>query len=122
MAQARVNSFIEGDHQDLTNMLRRFNYRVTEDLKTFFAVNYIKDAGNSYWGTPLVPVAFAGPYATNGVVSGTAFSHSFNNNFLGPVTIDSQYPRDQLQCARQLHRRHATLAAGRFGVDARSTA
>ena len=90
MAQARVNSFIEGDHKDLTNLYARFNYRVTEDLKTFFAVNYIKDAGNSYWGTPLVPVAFAGQYATSGVVSGTAFSHTFNNNFLGPVTIDAR--------------------------------
>jgi iron complex outermembrane receptor protein len=90
MTQSRVNSFIDGDHKDLTNLYARWNYRVSNDLKTFFAVNYIKDAGNSYWGTPVVPVAFAGPNATSGVVSGSAFSHSFNNNFLGPVTIDSR--------------------------------
>jgi iron complex outermembrane recepter protein len=90
MSQDRVNSFIEGDHKDLTNVAARFNYRVSPDLRTFFAVNYIKDAGNSYWGTPIVPAAFAGANATSGVVSGTAFSHSFNNNFLGPVTIDSR--------------------------------
>jgi iron complex outermembrane recepter protein len=90
MSEDKVNSFIEGDSKELTNLSTRFNYRVSEDLKTFFAVNYIKDAGNSYWGTPLVPVAFAGANSTSGVVSGSAFSHSFNNNFLGPVTIDSQ--------------------------------
>ena len=52
MSQDRVNSFIDGDRKDLTNLSTRFNYRVSDDLKTFFAVNYIKDAGNSYWGTP----------------------------------------------------------------------
>jgi iron complex outermembrane recepter protein len=90
MVQARVNDFIDGNHKDLTNVYTRFNYRMSPDFKTFFTVNYIKDAGNSYWGTPIVPVAFAGPFATSGVVSGVAFSHSFNNNFLGPVTIDSR--------------------------------
>jgi iron complex outermembrane recepter protein len=90
MSQDHVNSFIDGDHKDLTNFSTRFNYLINPDLKTFFAVNYIKDSGNTYWGTPIVPAAFAGANATSGVVSGTAFSHSFNNNFLGPVTIDSR--------------------------------
>jgi iron complex outermembrane receptor protein len=90
MSQDRFNNFIAGDHQDFTNLATRFNYRVSSDVKTFVAINYLKDAGNSYWGTPLVPTSFAGSNATNGVVSGNAFSHSFNNNFLGPVTIDSR--------------------------------
>src|SRR4029077_6033411 len=90
VSQDRFNNFIDGDHQDFTNLATRFNYRVSSDLKTFVAINYLKDAGNSYWGTPVVPTSFAGSNGTNGVVSGNAFSHSFNNNFLGPVTIDSR--------------------------------
>jgi iron complex outermembrane receptor protein len=90
VSQDRFNNFIDGDHQDFTNLATRFNYRVSSDVKTFLAINYLKDAGNSYWGTPVVPTSFAGPNAVNGVVSGNAFSHSFNNNFLGPVTIDSR--------------------------------
>src|SRR5262249_27458791 len=81
---------IDSDSKDLQNLYARWNYRITPDLKTFFAFNYIKDSGNSYWGTPIVPVAFSGPFATSGVVSGSAFSHSYNNNFLGPVTIDQR--------------------------------
>jgi len=90
VSQDRFNNFIDGDHQDFTNLATRFNYRVSSDVKTFLAINYLKDAGNSYRGTPVVPTSFAGPNAVNGVVSGSAFSHSFNNNFLGPVTIDSR--------------------------------
>jgi len=90
MTTSRVKSFIDDDSKDLRNIYARWNYLATPDVKTFFAVNYIKDAGNSYWGTPVVPVEFAGPFATSGAVSGSAFSHSFNNNFLGPVTIDSR--------------------------------
>ena len=90
VSQDRFNNFIDGDHQDFTNIATRFNYRVSSDVKTFLAINYLKDAGNSYWGTPVVPTSFAGPNAVNGVVSGNAFSHSFNNNFLGPVTINSR--------------------------------
>ena len=90
VSQDRINSFIDDDHKDLTNLSTRFNYRMSEVFKTFAEIEYRKDAGNSYWGTPLVPAAFAGPFATSGVVSGSAFSHSFDNNFLGPVTIDSR--------------------------------
>jgi iron complex outermembrane receptor protein len=90
VSQDRINSFIDDDHKDLANLSTRFNYRMSEVFKTFAEIEYRKDAGNSYWGTPVVPAAFAGPFATSGVVSGSAFSHSFNNNFLGPVTIDSR--------------------------------
>jgi len=55
----------------------------------FGALEYQKDSGHAYWGTPLVPTSFAGPNAINGVVSGTAFS-TFSGNNLGPVTIDSR--------------------------------
>jgi iron complex outermembrane recepter protein len=90
ISQDRINSFIDDDHKDLTNLSTRLNYRMSEVFRTFAAIEYRRDAGNSYWGTPVVPAAFAGPFATSGVVSGSAFSHSFNNNLLGPVTIDSR--------------------------------
>jgi iron complex outermembrane receptor protein len=90
ISQDRINSFIDDDHKDLTNLSTRFNYRMSEVFKTFVAVEYRRDVGTSYWGTPVVPAAFAGPFATSSIVSGSASSHSFNNNFLGPVTIDSR--------------------------------
>lgn len=90
ISQDRINSFIDDDHKDLTNLSTRFNYRASEVFKTFVAIEYRRDAGNSYWGTPVVPAAFASPFATSGIVSGSGSSHSFNNNFLGPVTIDSR--------------------------------
>src|SRR6266404_4548235 len=90
IGQARVNSFIDDDHKDLTNLSARFNYRMSDVFKTFVAVEYRRDAGNSYWGTPLVPVAFAGPNATKGVVSGSTTTASFDPHDLGPVTIDSR--------------------------------
>jgi iron complex outermembrane receptor protein len=91
VSQDRINSFIDDDHKDLTNISARFNYRMSDVFKTFASVEYRKDAGNSYWGTPVVPIAFAGPYATSGVVSGSnPTSQSFTGNPLGPITIDSR--------------------------------
>jgi iron complex outermembrane recepter protein len=89
IAFAHINSFIEDDHKDISSLTTRLNYRNSEVFKTWIAFEYYKDAGSAYWGTPLVPTSFAGPYATSGVVSGSEFSH-FNGSFLGPVTIDSR--------------------------------
>jgi iron complex outermembrane receptor protein len=84
-----INSFIDGDYRDLTDLATQFNYHVNNNLMTFVAVDYKKDSGHAYWGTPLVPTSFAGGNAVNGIVSGTAVSTFFGNN-LGPMTIDSQ--------------------------------
>ena len=54
---------------------------------TFVAIEYKKDSGHAYWGTPLVPTSFAGSHAVNGVVSGNAIS-TFSGDNLGPMTID----------------------------------
>jgi iron complex outermembrane receptor protein len=89
MSYAHVNSFIEDDHKDLSSLTTRLNYQNSEVFKTWIAFEYYKDAGNSYWGTPLVPTAFAGSNATSGVVSGSECSH-FNGTCLGPVTIDGR--------------------------------
>lgn len=84
-----VNSFIDDDSKNLSSLHTQFNYQATPDLKTWVAFEYYKDEGNTYWGTPLVPIAFSGPFATTGIVSGSEFSH-FNGSFLGPVTINSR--------------------------------
>lgn len=89
MTEARVNSFIDDDHKDLSSLSTRFNYQNSDVFKTWIAFEYYKDNGNSYWGTPLVPASYSGPFATSGVVSGSEFSH-YNGSYLGPVTIDSR--------------------------------
>jgi iron complex outermembrane receptor protein len=73
----------------LTNVSGQFNYRVTDVFKTFFAYDYRNDNGHAYWGTPVVPTTFAGPFAKGGVVSGFAVS-TFDGSIIAPVTFDSR--------------------------------
>ena len=89
MTGSKIDSFIQGDYRDLTDFAAQLNYRVTNTVKTFVAIEYKKDSGHSYWGTPLVPTSFAGSYAKSGVVSGNAIS-TFSGDNLGPMTIDSR--------------------------------
>ena len=53
------------------------------------AIEYKKDTGHAYWGTPLVPTSFAGSHAVSGVVSGTAVN-TFDGSILGPLTVDDR--------------------------------
>ena len=69
---SRLNSFIDGDYRDLASVSGQLNYRVSDWFKVFGAVEYKQDSGHAYWGTPLVPVSFAGANSVNGVVQGTA--------------------------------------------------
>jgi iron complex outermembrane receptor protein len=85
----RLNSFIDGDFRNLTELSGQLNYHVTKDFMVFGATDYQKDSGHAYWGTPMVPTSFAGAHAVNGVVSGTAVSE-FDGSIIGPVTIDSR--------------------------------
>jgi len=89
IGQSKINSFIDGDYQNLTNFSGRLNYRLNSSFKVFGAVEYKRDEGHAYWGTPLVPTTFAGPFAVNGVVSGTAVN-AFDGSILGPLTVDSR--------------------------------
>jgi iron complex outermembrane recepter protein len=89
IGQSRVNSFIDGDYTNLTNFSTQFNYRVTDSFKVFGAIEYNRDQGHAYWGTPLVPTSFAGPFGISGVVSGFARS-AFDGSLLGPLTVDSR--------------------------------
>jgi iron complex outermembrane receptor protein len=86
---ARFNSFIDGDFRNLTDLAMQLNYRATDTFKTFAAIEYKKDSGHAYWGTPVVPNSFAGVRPVGGVVSGTAAS-VFDGSIIGPVTIDSR--------------------------------
>jgi iron complex outermembrane receptor protein len=89
IGRSKVASFIDGDYQDLANFSAQLNYRVTDSFKVFGAIEYKRDEGHAYLGTPLVPVSFAGPFAKNGVVSGTAVN-TFDGTILGPLTVDSR--------------------------------
>src|SRR5262249_8476671 len=43
----------------------------------------------AYWGTPVIPISYAGAFAKGGVISGTAVS-TFDGSLLGPVTFDTR--------------------------------
>jgi iron complex outermembrane recepter protein len=89
VGQSKLNSFISGDYQNLTNISTQLNYRVNDAFKVFAAVEYKHDDGHAYWGTPLVPIAFSGPFARTGVVSGSA-TNTFDGTILGPLAVDSR--------------------------------
>ena len=89
LSQSKIASFIDGDYQNLSNVSTQLNYRVSDTFKVFGAVEYRNDRGHAYWGTPLVPLSFAGPFAKSGVVSGTAVN-TFDGSILGPLTVDSR--------------------------------
>jgi len=89
MAGSQLNSFIDGDFRDLTDVSGQLNYHATNNFMVWGAVEYKKDSGHAYWGTPVVPASFAGGNAINGVVSGSAIN-TFDGSVIGPVTIDSR--------------------------------
>ncbi|MBV9562064.1 MAG: TonB-dependent receptor [Bradyrhizobium sp.] len=89
VSSSKLSSFIDGDDQRLDDASGQINYRVSDAFKVFGAIEYKRDDGHAYWGTPLVPAAFAGPFATNGVVAGTAVN-TFTGSVLGPLTVDSR--------------------------------
>jgi len=89
MSASQLNSFIDGDFRDLTDLSGQLNYHVTDNFMVWGAVEYKKDSGHAYWGTPLVPTSFAGSHAVSGVVSGVEAS-TFSGDIIGPVTVDSR--------------------------------
>jgi iron complex outermembrane recepter protein len=87
---SKLNSFIEGDYRDLTDLSTQWNYYPTATLKTFVAAEYQKDSGHAYWGTPLVPTSFAGAHGISGVVTGNEVSTFDGVTVIGPLTVDSR--------------------------------
>ena len=92
---SHLEGFTDDTDRNLSDVAGQLNYRVNSDFKVFGAVEYKKDDGHAYWGTPVVPTTFAGSHAISGVVSGNA-TCTFNDpgNYvcppIGPVTIDDR--------------------------------
>jgi iron complex outermembrane receptor protein len=86
---SHLNGFIDDVNRDLSGISTQLNYQATDAFKAFVAVEYRKDRGHAYWGTPMVPTSFAGAHAIGGVVSGSAVS-TFDGSIIAPVTIDSR--------------------------------
>jgi iron complex outermembrane receptor protein len=86
---SHLNGFIDDVDRNLNNVAGQLNYRVNDAFKVWGAVDYKKDDGHAYWGTPMVPTSFAGAHGISGVVSGFAVS-TFDGSIIAPVTIDSR--------------------------------
>src|SRR5262249_5473804 len=74
VSSSRINSRIDGVDDQLNNFSGQLNYRVTDSLKIWGAVEYKRDDGHAYWGTPLTTTAFSGPNSTHSVVAGNALN------------------------------------------------
>jgi iron complex outermembrane receptor protein len=98
LTQTRLNGFIDDVYSNLTGLAGQLNYRVNDTFKTFFAVDYKRDSGHAYWGTPMVPVGFAGANAKGGVVSGTAVN-TFDGSIISPAAVDSRTLRTNYNVA-----------------------
>jgi iron complex outermembrane recepter protein len=89
ISSSKVNSFIDGDYENLNNVSGQLNYHVTDSFKVFGAIDYKNDGGHAYWGTPLTTTTFSGPFSTHSVVSGSAIN-TFDGSVIAPVTVDSR--------------------------------
>ena len=86
---AKQNGFIDDTYTKNLHVYGQLDYRLTNAFKVFVATEYKDYNARVYEGTPLVPVAFSGPFATKGIVSGTYVSE-YNGTNLGAVTIDGR--------------------------------
>src|SRR6266702_710915 len=84
-----LNGFADETNIKTLDVSGQLNYRISDSLKIWGAIEYREDRSKAYWGVPLVPIAFSGSHATTGIVSGTYVSN-FNGTNLGPVTIDDR--------------------------------
>ena len=89
VSSSRIDSRIDGVNDQLNNVSGQLNYRVSDSLKVWGAIEYKRDDGHAYWGTPLTTTAFSGPFSTHGVVSGSAIN-TFTGDTIAPVTVDSR--------------------------------
>jgi iron complex outermembrane recepter protein len=89
ISRSSLNGFIDDTDTKTFNVSGQLNYKVSENLKIWGAIEYKQDHSNAYWGTPLVSTAYSGPNATHGIVSGTYVSNDNGTN-LGAITIDGR--------------------------------
>jgi iron complex outermembrane recepter protein len=89
ISRSSLNGFIDDVNIKTLDISTQLNYRFNDSFKVWGALEYKKDNGSAYWGTPLVSANATGIVPTSGIVSGS--HQSFNvagNPSLGPVTID----------------------------------
>ncbi|WP_375161043.1 TonB-dependent receptor [Bradyrhizobium sp. RDT46] len=88
ISRAALNGFADTNTKML-DVSGQLNYRISDSLKVWGAIEYREDRGKAYWGAPLVPIAYSGSHATSGIVSGNYVSN-YNKTNLGAVTIDDR--------------------------------
>lgn len=86
VSRASLNGFADDTNIRTFDVSGQLNYRISDTLKVWGAIEYREDRSKAYWGAPLVPVAYSGVHATSGIVSGSYF----NRTDLGAVTIDDR--------------------------------
>ena len=86
VSRSSLNGFADDTNTKTLDVSGQLNYRISDSLKVWGAIEYREDRGKAYWGAPLVPVAYSGSHATSGIVSGSYF----NRTDLGAVTIDDR--------------------------------
>lgn len=86
ISRSSLNGFADDTNTRTLDVSGQLNYRISDSLKIWGAIEYREDRSKAYWGAPLVPIAFSGSHATTGIVSGSYF----NRTDLGPVTIDDR--------------------------------
>ncbi|UPK29715.1 TonB-dependent receptor [Bradyrhizobium sp. 195] len=89
ISRSSLNGFADDTNTKTLDVSGQLNYRISDSLKTWGAVEYREDRSKAYWGAPLVPIAFSGSHATTGIVSGNYISN-YNKTNLGAVTIDDR--------------------------------
>jgi iron complex outermembrane receptor protein len=81
------DGFVDDTHHENWHLSGGLDWYARPGLKIFGAVEFKRDNGSAYWGTPLVSAAAPGVQGLSGVVSGTYVS-GFNGSNLGTVAID----------------------------------
>ena len=89
ISRAALNGFADDTNTKMLDVSGQLNYRISDSLKVWGAIEYREDRGKAYWGAPLVPIAYSGSHATSGIVSGNYVSN-YNKTNLGAVTIDDR--------------------------------
>jgi iron complex outermembrane recepter protein len=89
ISRSSLNGFVDDTNTKTLDVSGQLNYRISDSLKIWGAIEYKEDRSKAYWGVPLVSTAFSGSHATTGIVSGSYISN-YNGTNLGPVTIDDR--------------------------------
>ncbi|WP_407184110.1 TonB-dependent receptor [Bradyrhizobium centrosematis] len=89
ISRSSLNGFADDTNTRMLDASGQLNYRISDSLKIWGAIEYREDRSKAYWGAPLVPIAFSGSHATSGIVSGNYVSN-YNGTDLGAVTIDDR--------------------------------